>query len=237
MSEHGVRQVCKTQGKAPELSVVMIAYNEEACLEQVVQELRADLNMAKIDFELLLIDDGSADSSLQLMEHLADERTQVWTQNNGGIGAALSTGYEAARGRYATWVPADGQIAPSSVIALFEQRKEASMVTTVYRHRDDPFFRMLISRSLNTLVRLRTGEWKKSGGNYIFERSAWEAHGPREERSMIISELFRQRLVQAGLPVIEIIIDARARVAGHSKVLNPRAILRTLKGLLGMVRS
>ncbi|MBU0552651.1 glycosyltransferase family 2 protein [Myxococcota bacterium] len=231
------RRVVEATAPPPSLSIVMIAFNEAAPLAAVVTELRAALDEAAVPFELILVDDGSADDTLSIMEGLADDgRTQVWTQPNGGIGAALCTGYEALRGDYATWVPADGQIAPESVLALYAHREEATMVASYYTARDDAWYRMVISKSLNALVRLRTGEWKKSGGSYIFRRQAWADYGPKGEASMVISEAFRQALLDAGEPVTEIGIKARARVAGRSKVLNPRAILRTLAGLRRMRR-
>ncbi|MCB9537534.1 MAG: glycosyltransferase [Myxococcales bacterium] len=222
----------------PDLSVVVIAYNEEDCLRPVTDELAEKLVAAGVDYEIVFVDDGSADRTLEIMRGLADAmpRIQVNTQPNKGIGGALRTGFDAAKGRYVTWVPADGQIAPETVIELFRRRHEATMLTTVYRHRDDPWYRMVISNTLNTLIKLKTGEVAKSGGNYLFDRRAWLEHGPRDDDSMMISTAFRQNLRDAGDAPLEVEIDARARVAGHSKVLNPRAIGRTFLQLLKMGR-
>ena len=216
---------------APALSVVVIAFDEEACLEAVVEELRAHLDARGIDHELVLVDDGSADRTLAIMERLAalDPRTIVVPlRPNRGIGGALRAGFDAARGAHVTWIPADGQIAPEVVGDLYERRAEAPMLTTVYRSRDDAPYRHAISAALNLFIRLRSGEVAKSGGNYLFDRSVWEEHAPREDDSMMISTAFRKNLRAAGIPIVEVGVDARARVAGRSKVLNPRTILRTL---------
>ncbi len=221
---------------APDLSVVTIAYNESDCLEPVAAELCAALRDANIDFEVVLVDDGSSDDTFAIMGRMA-ERDPVFrplTQENRGIGGALRTGFDAARGRFVTWVPADGQIGPDTVVELYRRRDEAPMLTTVYTRRDDPWYRTVISRSLNTMIKLRTGQVAKSGGNYLFEREMWTRHGPRGDDSMMISTAFRHNLREAGVSIVEVGIAARARVAGHSKVLNPRAILRTLRSLGGM---
>ncbi len=222
----------------PDLSVVVIAYNEQDCIVPVTHELVEALTGAHVNFEIVLVDDGSQDETLALMRALQSEvpRLTVCSQPNKGIGGALRTGFDAASGRFVTWVPADGQIAPETVLDLFRRRDEAPMLTTVYRRRDDPWYRTVISQTLNTFIRLKTGEVAKSGGNYLFAREAWERFGPREDDSMMISTAFRQNLRDAGLPPVEVEIDARARVAGRSKVLNARAIGRTALQLLKMRR-
>jgi len=216
---------------APGLSVVVIAYNEAECLEPVIAELSAHLTTAAIDFELVLVDDGSSDGTLSIMERLAarDARVRlVPLSPNRGIGGALRAGFDAARGEHITWVPADGQIGPDTVAELYRRRGEAPMLTTIYASRADAFYRHIISQTLNLFIRVRSGELAKSGGNYLFERAAWIAHAPREDDSMMISTAFRKNLRDAGVEIVEVSISARARVAGRSKVLNPKTILRTL---------
>ncbi|MFK7988383.1 MAG: glycosyltransferase [Sandaracinaceae bacterium] len=220
---------------APALSVVVIAYCEEECLEDVVTELSGALDEAEVNHELVLVDDGSTDGTLAAMHRLraADPRIRVEAlPKNRGIGGALRAGFDAAQGAYVTWVPADGQISPASVLLLFRRRDEAPMLTTVYTARDDAFYRHVISQTLNTLIRVRSGEVAKSGGNYLFSREAWRKHAPRDDDTMMISTGFRKNLRAAGVPIVEVGIAARKRVAGQSKVLNPKTILRTLSATL-----
>ena len=223
----------------PELSAVVIAYNEVECIDSVVRELREALERAALRFELVLVDDGSRDGTLERMRELgrASATQVVALQPNRGIGGALRAGFDAARGRYVTWLPGDGQIAPEAVLKLYGLRERAPMLTTVYRHRADAFYRTLISSSLNRLIQWRTGRVAKSGGNYLFERRLWQEYCPAPDDSMLLSTAFRQRLSHAGIEIAEVEIDARSRVAGHSKVLNPRTILRTLGALRRLQRS
>ncbi len=217
----------------PSLSVVMIAYNEIDCLRGVTEELKGAL--CGIDYEIVIVDDGSGDGTGALADELAEgERVRAIHQKNQGIGGALRTGFDAALGDYVTWVPADGQIAPEAVLQLYERRHEAPMLTTVYTARDDAWYRKVISQSLNWLIKLKTGQTAKSGGNYLFERSAWTQYGPHDDETMMLSTAFRQALRAAGIRIVEVGIAARARVAGHSKVLNWKAISRTFLGLLKM---
>jgi glycosyltransferase involved in cell wall biosynthesis len=223
-----------------ELSSVVIAYNEQECIVPVVVELHRALTNAAIAFELVLVDDGSRDATLARMHELAATHAGVRVvplSPNRGIGGALRAGFDAACGGFVTWVPADGQIAPQAVLDLYAQRARGPMLTTVYRSRADAWYRHVISSSLNRIIRWRTGQAAKSGGNYLFERGLWQKYAPAADDSMLLSSAFRQRLRQAHVPIVEIEIDARSRVAGHSKVLNARTILRTLAAALRQGRS
>ncbi|MGF1467522.1 MAG: glycosyltransferase [Sandaracinaceae bacterium] len=220
----------------PSLSVVVIAFNEEECLAEVVEELRDDLDAhLGVPLEIVLVDDGSSDGTLAAMQRLAEDDPRlrvVPLSPNRGIGGALRAGFDAARGTHVTWVPGDGQIAPDAVRQLYARRDEAPMLTTVYAGRDDAPVRRLISATLNVLIRLRTREPAKSGGNYLFARTLWADHGPRGDDTMMLSTMFRRNLREARIPIAEVPIRARARVAGRSKVLNARTILRTLAATL-----
>jgi len=106
----------------------------------------------------------------------------------------------------------------------------------VYSKRNDAWYRHVISSTLNNLIKLQTGQVAKSGGTYLFERALWQRCAPRDDDTMMISTAFRHNVREAGERIDEIEIEARARVAGHSKVLNPKTIARTVSGLLKLKR-
>jgi len=213
---------------------VVIAFNEEDCLSTFLEEVVTALGDAEIDYELILVDDGSTDGTGRIMADLAsrDDRVRVHRQPNLGIGGALRSGYDVARGEYVTWVPADGQIAPEVVLRLFRQRHEAMLLSTVYRSRADSWHRVAISGVLRSMMRLRGGRVGRKGGNYLFHHSAWERYAPRNEDSMMLNPRFQHNIRVAGESVVEIEIDCRARLAGRSKVMNVRTILRTFGALV-----
>ena len=66
-------------------------------------------------------------------------------------------GFDAALGTHITWVPADGQIPPEAVVQLFHRRHEASMLTTVYRTREDHLSR----RRCGCSTRTWTSSWSR----------------------------------------------------------------------------
>jgi SAM-dependent methyltransferase len=225
--------------EAPILSIVVIAYNEQECIADVLAELRAALGEQEVAFELVLVDDGSKDATLARMHAFAarDRRARVVALSpNRGIGGALRAGFDAASGEYVTWIPADGQIGPEVVLDLYARRANAPMTTTVYSKRNDAWYRHVISSTLNGLIKIKTGQVAKSGGTYLFARALWHRYAPRGDDTMMISTAFRHNVRAAGERIDEIEIEARARVAGHSKVLNPKTIARTLVGLIKIKR-
>lgn len=91
------------------LSVIIPVYNAEKYLTACVQSV---LDQTFIDFELLLINDGSTDTSEEICNQLEeiDKRVKVFHQQNGGPARARNTGINAAIGEYITFVDADDTI-------------------------------------------------------------------------------------------------------------------------------
>ena len=90
----------------PEISVIVPIYNAEAYLAQCVESILAQEYR---NFELVLINDGSTDSSGEICKRYAeqDRRISVITQENGGAAKARNTGIHVAVGNYIVFVDAD----------------------------------------------------------------------------------------------------------------------------------
>ncbi|GMB01266.1 glycosyltransferase [Pelosinus sp. IPA-1] len=93
------------------VSVVMPIYNAEKYLSQAIESV---LNQTLRDFELILVDDGSKDKSLEICNAYAkqDSRIQVIHQSNGGICAARNCGLEMVKGEYVTFIDNDDVYLP-----------------------------------------------------------------------------------------------------------------------------
>lgn len=93
----------------PELSVIVPVYNAEQYLEQCIGSI---LGQTYIDFELILVNDGSTDNSLQICNLYSqkDSRVRVFSKENGGSTSARKYGIMQAIGEYVTFVDADDWI-------------------------------------------------------------------------------------------------------------------------------
>lgn len=100
-------------------SFIVPVYNVEKYLEQCVQSI---LCQPFDDFELILVDDGSTDSSGALCDKLAqtDARIRVIHQENGGLSEARNTGIRNAKGTYILFVDSDDYIAPGILSKINE---------------------------------------------------------------------------------------------------------------------
>lgn len=95
--------------KVPQLSVIVPVYNAEKTLRQCVDSI---LSQAYEDFELLLIDDGSKDSSPIICNEFEkkDARVRVFHKPNGGVSSARNVGLDYAQGEWITFIDSDDYI-------------------------------------------------------------------------------------------------------------------------------
>lgn len=88
----------------PLVSVIIPAYNATRTLQETVQSA---LSQTMSDFEIIIVDDGSSDDTLEVARSIEDERVRVLTQPNGGVAAARNAGIRAASGKYVALLDAD----------------------------------------------------------------------------------------------------------------------------------
>jgi glycosyltransferase involved in cell wall biosynthesis len=110
------------QKKQYEVTVLLPAYNEEGVIGDAVRKIRA----LHPDFEILVVDDGSTDNTLQ--EAMA-AGANVWPHPyNIGNGAAIKSGLRCAQGEWVVMMDADGQHQPEDIARLLEHRHGFDMV-------------------------------------------------------------------------------------------------------------
>jgi glycosyltransferase involved in cell wall biosynthesis len=145
---------------AVEISAVMPAYNEEANLEQSVGRMVTALRTFARGFEIIVVDDGSQDGTAALLEQLKAAHPNLRVirhQVNRGYGAALRSGFDAARFGWIFLMDADNQFDPAEVELLLAHAADADIVAGYRKHRRDPLLRRLNAWAFFTLVRFLFG--------------------------------------------------------------------------------
>lgn len=123
----------------PEISVIVPVYNVEKYIEKCVCSI---LEQTFTDFELILIDDGSTDSSGQYCDKIQeqDERIKVIHKKNGGLSSARNAGIDVATGKYLTFIDSDDYIAENMLNELYQdinrENAELAMVGLYHVYAD-----------------------------------------------------------------------------------------------------
>ncbi len=144
-----------------DLSIVIPIYNEEANIPRLYARVKEVMAAHGYHYELIFVDDGSQDHSLELLQELLQEPGVriVQLTRNFGQHPALAAGLSVAQGKYLITMDADLQIDPGYIPALVDKLKTgADFVSGIRKGRQDNFFlRRLPSRLMNFILGLVLG--------------------------------------------------------------------------------
>src|SRR5687768_12676752 len=149
-----------------ELSVVITVMNEEENIRPMLEAVRNAL--PGIDYEVILVDDGSTDRTKQQVLENSDERTiLVELRKNYGQSTAMMAGIDHSHGRYVALLDGDLQNDPTDIPAMLEllKREDWDVVAGNRRNRKDGMLlRKVPSRIANAMIRRMTGVYIKDYG-------------------------------------------------------------------------
>ncbi len=144
-----------------DISVIVPLYNEEESLPELVAWIKQVLEKEKFTFEVILIDDGSNDSSWKVVETLNNEYPFVRGikfRRNYGKSAALHTGFQSAKGEVVVTMDADLQDSPEEIPEMYRMINEQGLhlVSGWKKKRYDPLSKTIPSKFFNKTVRVFT---------------------------------------------------------------------------------
>jgi glycosyltransferase involved in cell wall biosynthesis len=223
----------------PQLSVVIPLLNEEEAIPVMFAELVRVLETERLSFEVIAVDDGSSDRSFEILKalHLADPRLKVIRlRRNFGQTAALSAGFDAARGEWIITIDADLQNDPADIPRLLAKAAEGYDVVSGWRkdRQDAVLSRRVPSHFANRLIGMVTGVRLHDYGCSL------KIYRGEIGRSLkLYGELHRFLPAVAsglGIRLAEIPVNHRARAHGHSKYGGwVSTMTRTVKVLLDLL--
>ncbi|HIJ71396.1 MAG TPA: glycosyltransferase family 2 protein [Planctomycetes bacterium] len=216
-----------------ELSIVIPVLNEADNLQQLYDEI-CNTADGRYSYEILFIDDGSTDNSFAVLSKILQnsERVRVIRfRRNFGQTAALSAGFEHARGRIIIPLDADGQNDPADIPRLIEKLNEGYDIVSGWRRKrhDNVFTRKLPSWAANRLIAAITGVKLHDFGCTL---KVYRATSLKEIRLYGEMHRFIPALASwSGEKVSELVVNHRPRTKGVAKY----GLARTLKVVLDLI--
>ncbi len=141
-----------------DISVVIPLYNEEESLQELEAWIRRVMEAHGYSYEIIMVDDGSKDTSWQVIEKLQQQNPNVRGikfRRNYGKSAALHVGFQAARGDVVITMDADLQDSPDEIPALYAMitKDGYDLVSGWKKVRHDPPSKTIPSRFFNRVTR------------------------------------------------------------------------------------
>lgn len=218
----------------PQLSIFFPFWNEEKNIEKVVGEALSIAPQVAKKWEILMVDDGSSDRTLEIARKLAqkNKNLRVITHSpNRGYGAALKAGLENAQYNFVVFTDGDGQFDFREVNKYIEKIDNADMVIGYRRKRNDHPFRHLLMNMLKVWDLIFFGFYFRDidCGFKMFRRSAIKAILPlKSEGAMITTEILA-KAKRAKLKIAEVEVSHYPRQFGDQSGGNIRVIYRAVR--------
>lgn len=201
----------------PLLSVVITIYNEEENIKPLLEQVYAALN--EIDYEVILIEDGSTDGTVREVKTYANDRTKLIIFNrNHGQTTALAAGIDMATGVYIATMDGDLQNDPSDLPMMLNKAidEEWDVVAGRRANRKDGFvLRKIPSKIANWVIRNTTKVYLKDYGCTlrVYKAEIAQNMGLYGELHRFIPVLAKQQ----GAKMTEVDVKHHPRIHGESK--------------------
>ena len=218
-----------------DISIIVPIYNEEETLPHLLKSVADTMRKTKYSWEILCVDDGSKDTSAQVMADLTAEYPELkplYQRRNYGQTAAMQAGFDNASGEVYITMDGDLQNDPSDIPMILDvmEKEGADIVSGWRRNRKDEGFRMFLSRQANKLLCRITGVNLHDFGCSL---KAYRAEVMENVR--IYGELHRfipAVVAQYGAKIVEVEVKHHARQFGVSKYGNIGRMFRVMLDLV-----
>ncbi|MBL7197801.1 MAG: glycosyltransferase family 2 protein [Candidatus Omnitrophica bacterium] len=215
------------------LSVCVPAFNEENTLKEAAEDLILNLSQQVNELEIIIVDDGSSDSTPQLAQELSAKYHQVKfirRVKNQGIGSCYRDALAVAQGNYFTWFPSDHENSARELTKCLPFLKDDCIVTSHHRNHDSrPGFRRLISH-IYTLV---LNKYFRMNLKYYNGLTIIPTHvlrlAPLVADGFAFSAESIIYAVRSGCKVVELSAYLRGRACGKSKAFKIYSLWRMCK--------
>lgn len=162
--------------KKPDLSIVIPFYNDSKCPIPFVKKLKKELE--DINYELILVDDCSKDSTPKELESLKSKRIRViLNKKNKDYGGAIMTGLDVAKGKILGFTCGDGEVDAEDIVRVYKEIGDLNVIKAIRKKRKDGLGRDIISKIFNVWseVRFRIHIKDINGYPVYFKREVYKS--------------------------------------------------------------
>lgn len=223
--------------KPPSLSLVATAFNEKELVETFLRKSARDLAAVTDDWEIVLVNDGSTDGTLEIAQRVAREIPQLRVLDLGrnlGTGSCYIPGFYAAR----------KEIVFNNTVDAFFDTGELPRILPLLREYDclsgyrsdlkaNNLYQKLLTLVNYSLIRILFGMPLKAFQTLQFHRRAFFDQIEMEARSSFLSPELLYKAQRLGKRIGEVMITFHARKAGTAKGGKLKHVARSLKDILG----
>lgn len=227
----------------PELSLAIPFYNEEECAKQVTEQLVSTFKTKKVDYELILINNGSTDRTPQILREMAEKNKNLKLVDisvNQDYGGGIMEGLKKANGRYVGFTCGDGEVSAEDTYKVYKtiKKKNIDICKTIRVSRKDGVIRTTYSKIFNKTVGLLFNLKTEDVNGYpmIMKTEVYTKIEP-QIKNWIFNLDILHRAKKNNFTMKEIPVRHRPRLRGESKDFSPRKIVKISKmtGMFGEV--
>ena len=218
--------------RKPGLTVFFPAYNDSGTIASLVITALQTARALTSDCEVIVVDDGSADTTAQIADELARTYPEVKVVHHGrnrGYGGALQSGFKAATRELVFYTDGDAQYDPSEMTRLWEALDDNVDLVNGYKiSRSDPLHRIVIGRVYHHTVKLLFGlNVRDVDCDFrLLRRSIFEQVSLEKTSGVICLEMMK-KIQDAGFRIAEVPVHHYHRAHGKSQFFNFRRLFKT----------
>ena len=221
------------------VSIFYPCYNDWGTMGSMVMLTIRTAERLELDYDITLIDDGSGDHTLDLLEEIERHFPQVHIKRHGtnrGYGGALRSGFGSATKEWIFYTDGDAQYDVRELELLVAQVSDEVDVVQGYKiTRHDPLYRVVIGRIYHHLVKLAFGlKIRDVDCDFrLIRRSVFDKVELKSDSGVICAEMMT-KIQRAGCRVTEVPVHHYERHHGKSQFFNFPRIFRVARNLTGL---
>ncbi len=216
----------------PGLSVFFPAYNDSGTIASLVITALQTARALTPDFEVIIVNDGSADATPRIADELSRTYPEVRVVHHGrnrGYGGALQSGFKAATRDLVFYTDGDAQYDPSEMTRLWDALDDSIDVVNGYKiSRADPVHRIVIGRIYHHTVKLLFGlKVRDVDCDFRLLRRSIFKQVSLEKTSGVICLEMMKKIQDAGFRIAEVPVHHYHRAYGRSQFFNFGRLFKT----------